>query len=83
MNDAIDQMFSELDSTHSLTAQCVRVGDEIALYGNLTLVLHALSPPGKPTADTIEAARACLRAYQTISSAEIDNVYTWSGFCHW
>ena len=61
----------------------MRIGDEISYFGTLTLVLHALSPAGKPTADAIEAARASLRAYKAITSAGIDNVYAWSGFCHW
>lgn len=61
----------------------MRVGDDILYYSTLTLVLHALSPTGKPTVDSVKAARACLRAYKAISSSDVDNVYSWSVFCHW
>lgn len=83
------QVNSEVETLHSglgpnsFTAQCIRVGDEIMYYSTLTLLLHALSPAGKPTRDTVEAARACLRAYKSVTNSRTENVYTWSGFCHW
>lgn len=82
VNEQVEALHSGFDP-HGFTVQCIRVGDEIAFYSTLTLLLHALSPPGKPTADAVEAARASLRAYKTVSNVEMHNVYTWSGFCHW
>lgn len=82
VNDEVEQMFAHLGQD-SFTAQCMRVGDEILYYGTMTLLLHALSPTGKPNRDAVEAARACLRAYKEVTSADIDNVYTWSSFCVW
>lgn len=82
INDGIERICNEIDP-NSLTAYCVRMGDEIFYYSTLALVLHALSPAGQPTSDAIGAARACMRAYQTITSVGFDNVYAWIGFCHW
>lgn len=78
----MQNLYSELQ-TGNFAAHCITVGDEIMYYSTLTLVLHALSPPGKPSVDAIEAARACLRSYNTIQTTDIGNVYSWSSFCHW
>ncbi|KAK3711847.1 hypothetical protein LTR37_009365 [Vermiconidia calcicola] len=83
-NDEIEQIFASL-APNSFTSRCIIGGDTIMYHSTMTSILHAMSTARQTRPAALDAARAYLRTSREISHGEQvkNNMYTWSGFCHW